>query len=341
MRDHRKRKLYLLTGASGHLGTALLDELLRRGERVRCLVLPGEENDIDNGAEIYAGDVRDEASLVSFFSDVSEFYTVLLHCAGRITIATRPDPLVWDVNVRGTENVLRRAFLAGVDRVICVSSVHAIPEMELPGSTGAGADTPKAPLISEASEFSPELVHGQYAKSKAEAARLAMEYARAGLDLSIVHPSALIGPGDTKGTNHMVRTIRAMAAGKIRAVPEGGYDLVDSRDVALGILSCADLGRRGECYILSGHYISLKDLLNTVSWLTGKDRPASGSVIPGSVVRAAAPVCELLSSAREAPLLTPTAVRALLGNSRFSHKKASEELGYRPRDIRESIRDSL
>ena len=328
MRDRRKRKLYLLTGASGHLGTALLDELLRRGERVRCLVLPGEENDIDNGAEIYAGDVRDEASLVSFFADASDYYTVLLHCAGRITIATRPDPLVWEVNVRGTENLLRRAFLAGVDRVICVSSVHAIPE--------GGR-----PVISEVDKFSPELVHGQYAKSKAEAARLAMEYARAGLDLSIVHPSALIGPGDTKGTNHMVRTIRALAAGKIRAVPEGGYDLVDSRDVALGILSCADLGRRGECYILNGHYISLKDLLNTVSWLTGKDSPPGGSVIPGSVVRAAAPVCELLSSAREAPLLTPTAVRALLSNSRFSHKKASEVLGYRPRDIRESIRDSL
>ena len=126
------RKLYLVTGATGHVGTALIDELLRRHEIVRAFVLPGRGKLLPQGVEFVEGTILDEASLIPFF-DRSGFDSVtLIHCAAMITVASRPNPMVWNVNVIGTENVMRQAVRAGVERVIYVSSVHAIPEKPKP-----------------------------------------------------------------------------------------------------------------------------------------------------------------------------------------------------------------
>lgn len=155
---------------------------------------------------------------------------VLVHAAAKITIASREDPTVWTTNVFGTDCVMAAALSAGIDRVVYVSSVHAIPEK------------PKGETITEVDAFSPDKVRGQYAKSKAVAAQIALDYADKGLNLSIVHPSGIIGPGDLWGNNHMVRTLRAMASGKISVGLDGGYDFVDARDVAEGILGCEAKG---------------------------------------------------------------------------------------------------
>ena len=328
-------KLYMVTGATGHLGTVLVDKLIRAGKMVRCLVLPGEEREVSSMAEVCKGDVTDAESLDSFFADASGeaaaglSNAVLIHCAAKITIATEDDPEVRKVNITGTENVLRLALERGVGRVIYVSSVHAIPAPEAPA------------LITEIREFSEDLVHGQYARSKAAAAQIALDYAAKGLNLSIVHPSGIIGPGDHKGRNHMIRTIRAMAAGRINTAPEGGYDFVDSRDVADGILACAERGRAGECYILNGHYITVRGLIEMIHRIKGEGGRVTA--VPHEIARIFAPAAEyfgvLLGSA--APLYTPYAVETLKTNANFSHEKAARELGYSPRELEESVRDSL
>ena len=321
------KTLYLITGATGHIGSVITEKLLRRGESVRALVLPSEREFAPSGAQVCFGDVTDPASLAPFF-DRSGFERVsLIHCAALITIASRPDPRVWVVNVTGTKNVMRLALETGVDRVVYLSSVHAIPER-----TGE---------IAEVDSFSPELVYGQYAKSKAAAAQIVLDAAKEGLDVSIVHPSGVIGPGDKRGKNHMIRTIRAMACGKIRVSTAGGYDFVDSRDVADGVLACERLGRRGECYILSGHYITIRDLLNAVRCAVG--RKPLRATISARTAKLIAPLAERLGLCfgDKAPLLTPTSAYTLASNGRFRHEKATRELGYRPRDILTSIRDSL
>ena len=232
-------------------------------------------------------------------------------------------------DVHGTENVMQLALNAAVDRVVYVSSVHAIPEK------------PLGQIISEVSSFSPELVHGQYAKSKAAAAQVALDYAKKGLNLSIVHPSGIIGPGDTNIRNHMIRTIHAMAEGRIPIGLKGGYDFVDSRDVVSGILSCEEKGRCGECYILTGHYITVLQLLNVVRKIHGKKERKIE--IPYGLVKAIAPISEGAARliGRKAPLFTPYSVYTLHTNGDFSHEKATRELDYQPRDIVDSIRDSL
>ena len=323
------KKLWLVTGATGHVGTVLVAALRQRGAQVRALVLPGGSASAPPNVEMFEGDIRNRESLIPFFDRGDYDYVSLIHCAALITIASKRDPEVWNVNVHGTENVMRLARETGVDRVVCVSSVHAIPER------------PAGETITEVGSFSPDLVHGQYAKSKAAAAQIVMRYAKAGLNVSVVHPSGIIGPGDTESRNHMIRTIRAMAEGRISVGLRGGYDFVDSRDVAAGILGCEEKGRPGECYILNGHYIGVLELVNTVRRLRGKKTTRLEA--PRFIAKSIAPAVEWFSHAfrREAPLLTPYSVYTLHANGRFSHEKAAREFGYRPRPLEESIRDSL
>ena len=322
------KKLWLVTGATGHVGTILVSVLQQRGEHVRVLVLPdniAEHSDVG----ICEGDIRNRESLIPFFDRGDYDYVSLVHCAALITIASKHNPEVWNINVHGTNNVMSLARDTGVDRIVYVSSVHAIPER------------PADETITEVSSFSPDLVHGQYAKSKAAAAQIVMDYAKAGLNVSVVHPSGIIGPGDTLSRNHMIRTIHAIAEGKISVGLQGGYDFVDSRDVADGIIGCEEKGRPGECYILNGHYISVLELVNSIRRIQRKK--AAGFEAPHAAAKMIAPAVEWVSRvfSKEPPLLTPYSVYTLHTNGRFSHEKATREFDYHPRPIEESIRDSL
>ena len=323
------KKLWLVTGATGHVGTILVSVLQQRGEHVRALVRPNSNIVAHSNVEIYVGDIRNRESLIPFFDRGDYDYVSLVHCAALITIASKHNPEVWNINVHGTNNVMSLARDTGVDRIVYVSSVHAIPER------------PANEIITEVSSFSPNLVHGQYAKSKAAAAQIVMDYAKAGLNVSIVHPSGIIGPGDTRSRNHMIRTIQAISDGKISVGLQGGYDFVDSRDVADGIIGCEEKGRPGECYILNGHYIGVLELVNSIRKIRGKKTTRIEA--PHALAKLIAPVAEYFSRtfSKDAPLLTPYSVYTLHTNGRFSHEKATREFDYHPRPMEESIRDSL
>ena len=323
------KKLWLVTGATGHVGTILVSVLQQRGEHVRALVRPNSNIVAHSNVEIYVGDIRNRESLIPFFDRGDYDYISLVHCAALITIASKHNPEVWNINVHGTNNVMSLARDTGVDRIVYVSSVHAIPER------------PANEIITEVSSFSPNLVHGQYAKSKAAAAQIVLDYAKAGLNVSIVHPSGIIGPGDTRSRNHMIRTIQAISDGKISVGLQGGYDFVDSRDVADGIIGCEEKGRPGECYILNGHYIGVLELVNSIRKIRGKKTTRIEA--PHALAKLIAPVAEYFSRtfSKDAPLLTPYSVYTLHTNGRFSHEKATREFDYHPRPMEESIRDSL
>ena len=322
-------KLYLITGATGHVGTVLVDRLMKRHENIRALVLNSDTVQLPSGIDICCGDIRDRNSLLPFFQHSEYDDVTLIHCAAFITVATKYNPAVWETNVTGTNNIMDLALSYGVNRVVYVSSVHAIPERSFPE------------IISEVDSFSPELVHGQYAKSKAAAAQIVMDYAKKGLNVSIVHPSGIIGPGDIQQKNHMIRTIKALESGKIPVAIQGGYDFVDSRDVAEGILLCEENGKPGECYILNGHYITIKEMLNIIREIAGKNK--TDIELPYGFVKTIAPIAERVSLlfSNSVPLFTPYSVYTLHTNGFFSHEKANREFGYSPRDIEESVRASL
>lgn len=120
---------YLLTGATGFLGRAVAEELVRRGARVRGLVLPGDPySDLLPGeVERVSGDVCDEDALGAFFAQ-TDGNTCVIHCAGIVSVASRPGAKLYQVNVGGTWKLLRQCVERNVGRLIHVSSVHAIPE---------------------------------------------------------------------------------------------------------------------------------------------------------------------------------------------------------------------
>jgi len=318
--------LYLLTGATGFLGSVILRKLLALPARARVLVLPEDplRADLPAGAEVCPGRVDDRASLEAFFrGDLRR--ACLIHCAGIVSIASEESGRLWDVNVRGTENILSLCAERGVKKVVYVSSVHAIPER------------PKGETIREVSSFSGEAVVGPYAKSKAEASRIAMEYAARGLDISLVHPSGILGPEDpSRGS--VTGIILRYCRGQLPFGVGGGYDFVDVRDVADGVLACAERGRRGEGYILSNRYADIREILQELRFLTRGKRLLFS--LPRRLVRLAAPLCEKLALRRKKPLfLTPYSVYTLFSNAVFSHEKATRELDYRPRELRETLAD--
>ena len=195
---------YLVTGARGHLGSALLRLLSRRGQRVRGLVLPGEgkKGPALPGVELIEGDVCRPESLEPLVAGLDGRETALIHTAGIVDISGARAEEMRSVNVGGTANVVELCRRAGIGRLVYVSSVHAIPEGDPLG------------VLRETCAFSPDKVVGSYAKTKAEATALVLSAARQGLPAVVVHPSGILGPYESGG-NHLVQMVRDYLAGKL------------------------------------------------------------------------------------------------------------------------------
>ena len=317
---------YLVTGATGFLGRAVAEELVRRKAQVHALVLHDDPYTdlLPKEVRTVIGDVCNKSSLSDFFAD-ADSRTCVIHCAGIVSVASRPGPRLYQVNVGGTWKVLRQCMEHDVGKMVYVSSVHAIPEK------------PKGCIISEDCEFSPGLVDGDYAKSKAAATELVFDAAERGLNASIVFPSGIIGPGDLQGGS-FTSMAKSFLSGKLPFAVRGGYDFVDVRDVARGILACSESGEPGKGYILSGYYVTIRRMLQ----LVGKAAKLKyrSICLPLGLARLAAPYYERRSLRERKPLFfTPYSVSVLASNGQFSHAAASERFAYQPRPIEETLGD--
>ena len=315
----------LVTGGTGHIGNVLIRELLMRGEKVRALILPGEDRQPVKGleVEIIEGDILDRSSLQRAFQGVRVVY----HLAGVISITDGYSSLVERVNVQGTMNVLQVAQEVGVKRLVYTSSIHAIRR------------APHGITIDETIPFDPAHASGLYDRTKAEASLAVLQAARQGLDAVIVCPTGVIGPYDFRGSEMGSLILDYMKPAPHLSI-DGAYDFVDVRDVARGHILACDKGRPGECYILSGERITLTEIEMAVQQATG-NRSLSVKV-PFGLARLAAyfsPLFYRLTKIK--PRLTRYALEALTSNSRISHSKARLELGYAPRPLRASIADTV
>ena len=316
------KRLYIITGALGHLGGTIIRQLQARGAEIRGLVLPGEQADME-GVEYISGDVRDLESLRPLFEGATGYETIVIHTAGIVDITGRMTPLLREVNVGGTCSIVRLCMEYGVKRLVHVSSVHAIPEQK-------GEVT-----LREVDHFSSDAVVGGYAKTKAEATQCVLDATMQGLDAVVVHPSGILGPNDN-GQNHLVQMIRDYLHGRLPACVQGGYDMVDVRDVADGCIRAAEMGRSGECYILSNQYCEIQDILKMArSFAGGRRLP----VLPIWLAGVCTPFIQLQARIeKRRPLFTRYSLHTLSCRNRFSHAKATAELGYRPRDLALTIR---
>jgi len=315
--------MWLVTGATGHVGNVLIRKLLKRGEKVRALILPGESRESISGLSVEAleGDILNPQAVQESMRGVKGVF----HLAGVISIMPGPNPIVRKVNVEGTKNVLRAAKEHGT-KMIYTSSIHAIQRVE-------------KGVIDESVPYDMNNPYGAYDRSKAEATIEVLNAAQTGLETVVTCPTGVIGPYDFRGSM-MGAVIHDAATAKPTLYVDGAYDFVDVRDVAEGLISAAENGKRGESYILSGQKISIRFLLETVREITGRN--FFQMKVPFDLAKFVAMFMPMYYQfANETPRFTPYSLEVLQSNSNISHAKATKELGYQPRSLNESIHDAV
>ncbi|AEH50511.1 SDR family oxidoreductase [Pseudothermotoga thermarum] len=316
--------MILVTGATGHLGNVLVRLLVVSNKKVRVLVLPNEDLKPleDLNVEIVRGDVRDFEAVNKACKNVEVVY----HLAAVISIFGK-SKLVYEVNVEGTKNVLRACMKNRVSRMLYVSSVHAFAELA------------KGSLIDENVPIDPKLVTGHYAKSKAMATQEVLKAVKEGFDAVLIFPTGIIGPYDWR-LSEMGSLIVYFCGGMLKLAVGGGFDFVDVRDVAKAMILALEKADRGEKFILSGEYVTIRALIEMLERIVGKKPRVI--FLPNwtayLVAMAAIPYYKLKN---QKPLLTFYSVFALSRGYIYSNQKARQKLDFSPMPVFESLKDAV
>ena len=155
----------------------------------------------------------------------------------------------------------------------------------------------------------------------------------------VIHPTAVIGPYDFQ-PSYLGEAILMVARGKLSALVPGGYDCVDVRDIAQGTIAAAERAPTGAAYLLGGEWLSMCDMAAIVAELMGNK--VGKFVCPLWLANAGAVFFKVLSKVNgKQPLYTSMSLKALQDNRKISHEKASRELGYHPRALRDTLEDTL
>ena len=319
--------MYLITGATGHIGNTLIRTLLEANPqaKIRAMVLPNTDDGHikDLPIEIVYGNVLDTDSLDAAMQDVE----VVFHLAAMISIRSGQEDLIKQVNIQGAENVGRAALKAGVRRMVHVGSIHIFERIP------TGVIDENVPLVTK------DNAAGIYDDTKAEAVRRIQGLVNEGLDVVIACPTGVLGPNDYLGSE-IGQVIRNYMAKSTHVILKGGYDWVDVRDVAQGLIQAAERGSTGDIYLLSGTYISLESFINHVGEVLNKSFRVSYAPYP--IVFVMAHVMNFISQIfKTTPQLTPYALRTIRDNANISHQKATDALAYVSRPLDETFRDTI
>ena len=313
----------VITGATGHIGANLVRNLIEKGRPTRCLVHVNHGPIEGLDTEIVQGDVCDLESLCRAFEGAEVVY----HLAACISLSMDDWPLMEAVNVNGTRNVVEACLRTKVRRLIHFSSIHAFVQEPL-----------SAPL-DESRELAESQKYPPYDRSKAVGEKEVRRGIERGLDAIIINPTGIIGPHDYE-PSYFGEALLSIAQHKLPALVTGGFDWVDVRDVIEGAIRAEEVAPAGARYLLSGHWVTARDIAAMVAEITGTSAP--GLVFPLWMARLGVPIVKAVSRLNgRSPLYTSVSLRALRSNRHISHEKATRELGYQPRPFRETLVDTL
>ena len=306
----------LVTGATGFVGSHVARQLAGAGHAVRVLVRPGSnlQSLTDIAVERIDGDLRDAASVERAMKGVRQVF----HVAADYRLWAKNPSEIYESNVEGTRRLFEIAAREGVERIVYTSTVATIA---VPADSHADA------LPGEDAHASLDQMIGHYKRSKFLAEQEAVKAAAAGVPVVIVNPTAPVGPGDWKPTP-TGRIIVDFLNGRMPAYVDTGLNVVSVEDVAAGHLLAASRGRVGERYILGGRNMTLKQILDALSAITG--RPAPRVRLPHAVALAAGYADEFFSRlvGRE-PQIPVEGVKMSRHRMFVASDKAERELGYR------------
>lgn len=312
-----------ITGASGHVGNNLCRELISEGHNVKVLVHEDPDDLESMKVKIIHGSILDENSLDELCKNVDVVY----HLAAIISVGNKNKDLIYATNVTGTQNVIDSCFRNKVKRLIHFSSIHVLNPHPLDKE------------LNESREYvdMPQMV---YESSKGESEKIVMAAAKKGLHSIILSPTAIVGPNDFR-PSYFGKALLRIYKNQLPMLIPGGYDIVDVRDVAKGAIAAAKKGRSGERYILSGKWLSIKDLSTEISEISGKKTPRM--LAPLFLAKIGVPFIGLYASLKkEDPLYTKNMLEILkLSHKNISSRKANKELGYKTRSLVETLNDTF
>ncbi|MAT52708.1 MAG: hypothetical protein CMK32_16145 [Porticoccaceae bacterium] len=310
-----------VTGASGHLGTAIALQALDRGMTVYAGYSSFKPDITHPRLTWVQGDLTVDA-----IKRLCRNARGLIHAAARISVHGDKDGRVVKTNVEGTRAVLE------------VCSALDIPLVHV-SSAGAVREHPRDQPMDETRPLKGAEAPA-YDYSKAVSEQLVSDAAKKGeVHASIVRPSGIFGQPDYRGSIITIM-VREIYEGRLPALITGGYDLVDVRDVALGALNALTDGRNGEVYMLSGRYITLKELARKLESMGGAKAPIC---IPISLVMALLPLVRLYTKATgSGDSFTREGLTIFRdGHPNMVSDKARAELGYHPRPLEDSLNDLI
>jgi dihydroflavonol-4-reductase len=321
----------LVTGATGFVGAAVVRALLAAHWQVRALVRRGSDrsNLGQLDVEVAEGDLTDLDSLLR----AAQGCAGLFHVAADYRLGAKDPSQLYRNNVEGTRNMLNAARRAGVQRIVYTSSVATIG---IPADGAPGDERTPVTL---------DDMIGHYKRSKYLAEEVVREFAHeaaaAGdaISVVIVCPSTPVGPGDVKPTPTGQLVLDA-AAGRMPAYVDTGLNIVHVDDVAAGHLLAYERGAAGGRYILGGQDMTLRQILEAIANLVGRDAPRVrlpyGMVLP--IAYLAEGYAKLSGSSGR---ITLEGVRMSRKRMFFSSAKAVRELGYRWRPPLEAFEDAI
>ena len=305
----------LVTGGTGFVGSHTVRALLSAGHDVR--VLMRRPRPVPNGAEIVEGDATDTGAVKAAI----EGCDAVLNCVSMISLRRGDRHQVRHVNVRSAENVLGQAADAGLDPIIHVSSVSAL----VPSEAGAVL-TPDSPVGNPP---------GAYMQSKAEADRFARGMQEAGAPVVLIYPTMVVGPDDPTMGEGMA-TVARVLRGRVPALPPGGMEIVDVRDIAAAHVAAMEAGRGPRRFFLTGHHRSARELVGELRRITGRRLPVAP--VPTALAAAACRVGDLLPF--DLPLTTE-GLWLLTLDPRSDDSATRSQLGVSPRPLEETLRDTV
>jgi dihydroflavonol-4-reductase len=318
--------LAFLTGATGFVGSHVARALAQQGVDLRLLVRPNSnrKNLDDLSADLITGDLRDPASLEKGIAGCD----VVFHVAADYRLWVRDPDEMHRANVEGTRAILAAARRNNVRRVVYTSSVATM------GFTSSGQPA------DENSPVSLDNMIGPYKRSKFMAEQVAIEAARAGMDVVIVNPTTPVGERDIKPTP-TGRIVIDFLKKKFPAYVDTGLNLVDVQECARGHIAALEKGRSGERYILGGENLTLKQILDKLAAITGL--PSPKIKVPYVLALATGVVDEIYTGrilGRE-PRATIDAVRMGRKKMFASSVKAERELGWRLVPVDDALRRAV
>lgn len=315
-----------VTGATGFVGSHVARALAEQGAELRLLVRPTSRTDniADLRAEVALGDLRDPESLRNTMTGCESVF----HVAADYRIWVRDPAEMYRANVDGTKAIIAAARASGVRRVVYCSSVATM------GFTETGQ------IVNEDTPVSLDAMVGHYKRSKFLAEQIALEAGRAGGDVVVVNPTTPIGESDIKPTP-TGRIIVDFLLRKFPAYVDTGLNLVDVKEVARGHILAMEKARPGERYILGGENLTLKQILDKLSAITGLPSPALR--IPHAVAMTFAAFDQFITGVvrNKEPRATLDAVKMGRKKMFASSAKAERELGYRVAPVEKALRRAV